>query len=107
MLNNSFSRLSLTSEVIFCSYDGGKGIWDWLVDCELCFEIFGMPDPKKTKVAGLYLEGVEGVGTMFARDMSHIIRQDFYSQPLVLEVRNKKCCLTSLKTWFKPIHLYY
>lgn len=42
----------------FPKYEEGKEVADWLQDCELYFEIYGVQEHKKVAIAGMHLEGV-------------------------------------------------
>lgn len=39
-------------------YEKDKIVEDWIQDCELYFEIYGVPENKKVTIAGMHLEGV-------------------------------------------------
>lgn len=42
----------------FPKYKEAKGVTEWIEDCELYFDIFGVQDRKKVVIAGMPLEGL-------------------------------------------------
>lgn len=65
----------------FPRFAEGKGVADWIEDCELYFEIYGIQNNKKVVIAGMHLEGLaKSWYQMYALEKLELNWQDFCNQ---------------------------